>query len=318
MSGIRNVLSLLIVFFCANQLSGQQMPFNPISYRIFSPFMLNPGAAGSKDFFSTDLLAGFNGRSSSQMITGNARIGKKGQKYLQTTTSGTFTNIGIGASAFHDFNSIDSTNTAGGSIALSYHIPLNKKGLTFLSLGASAKGLYHYYSGDYETNKPSKEFYFPNVDFGIYLYGPDFFTGVSATNFLGAPEDTSSLNIYPVPVSRQYNFIAGYKIVLVRSINLVLEPSVMILTDDSLTFNVRETIEPVLKVYVGNFAIGTYFNDYNKISFFFQYRYPKFYVGAFFALPKDSPYFQKSPTTEIALGINFSGNRSGYTRYGHW
>jgi hypothetical protein len=74
----------------------------------------------------------------------------------------------------------------------------------------------------------------------------------------------------------------------------------------------------MLKVYAGNFCIGTYFNDYSKISFFFQYRFPRLYLGAFFAMPKNSPYFKESPTTEIAVGINFSRNKSGFTKNSHW
>jgi len=188
----------------------------------------------------------------------------------------------------------------------------------FLSAGVSVKGLYHYYHGDYDFDIPPREFYFPNVDFGLYLYAPSFYAGVSATNFLAPPKDTSSFNVYLVPVSRQYNLIAGYKFVLSRSLNLILEPSLIIHTDDSLSFNIRESLEPVLKLYAGSFCIGTYFNDYSKISFFFQYRYPRFYVGAYFALPKDSPYFKSSPTTEIALGINLSRNHSGYIKSVHW
>lgn len=318
MSINKKVLIFIFVFSCFYPLLGQQMPFNPISYRIFSPFLINPAITGSKDFFSTDLVAGFNGTSNSQILSGNSRIAKKGVAYTGSSAVSSFTNIGIGGAAFNDFNSVDSTHTAGGNLAVSYHIPLNNKSLSFLSIGASIKGLYHFYEGDYEMNMPAKEFYFPNADVGIYLYGPRFFTGLSATNFLDAPKDTTALNIYRVPVSRQYNFIAGYKFVLSRSLNLVLEPSLMILTDDSLSFDLKESIEPVLKLYAGNFCLGTYFNDYNKVSFFFQYRYPRFYIGTFFALPKDSPYFQKSPTVEVALGINFSRNGSGYTKSWHW
>lgn len=294
------------------------MPFNPISYRLFSPFVLNPAIAGSKDFFSTDFIAGFTGKSYSQIVSGNARIAKKGPKYTESAALKSFTRFGVGGSVFNDFNSFDSTYTTGFNVALSYHIPLNNKGLTYLSIGASGKGIYHYFAGDYDFNIPSKEFYFPNVDFGVYLYGPDLMAGISATNILGAPSDTSTINNYQVPVSRQYNFIAGYKFLVYRPLNIVIEPSVMISTDDSLSFKPKENIEPVLKIYVGNFCIGTYFNDYSKVSFFFQYRYPRFYLGTFFALPKDAPYFQKSPTTEIAFGINFSRNRSGYNRSSHW
>ncbi|MFZ0281346.1 MAG: type IX secretion system membrane protein PorP/SprF [Bacteroidales bacterium] len=318
MSVNKKVLLLFFAIPCFYTLYGQQMPFSPISYRIFSPFLINPAIAGSKDFISTDLLAGFNGRSYSQIISVNSRIAKKGISYSGSSSDASFTNIGIGASAFNDSNNTDSTNTAGGSLALSYHIPLNNKNLSFISIGASFKGLYHYFHGDHDLNIPSKEFYFPNADAGIYLYSPRFFAGVSATNFLSAPRDTVVLNPYQVPVSRQYNIVAGYKFILSRSLNLVLEPSIMILTDDSLHFDLKESIEPVLKLYTGNFCLGTYFNDYNKVSFFFQYRYPRFYIGTFFALPKDLPYFQKTPTVEIAVGINFSRNKSGYTQSWHW
>lgn len=318
MSLTRKVIFLFFILLQAFPSFGQQMPFNPISYRIFSPFLLNPAIAGSKDFFSTDVIAGFTGRSYSQVMSGNTRITKKGPAYTEASPLKYYTNFGAGLSGFNDFNSNDSTSTAGLDAALSYHIPLNKTALTFLSVGVAVKGMYHYYHGDYDLNVPPKEFYFPNIDFGVYFYGPSLYTGVSATNFLGAPEDTAKLNIYKVPVTRQYNFIAGYKIVLVRSLNIVLEPSLMIITDDSLSFSIKESIEPVLKLYAGNFCVGTYFNDYSKISFFFQYRYPKFYIGTYFALPKDSPYFKKTPTTEIAFGINFSRNQSGYNKSVHW
>jgi type IX secretion system PorP/SprF family membrane protein len=318
MSAKRKLLIIICVASCFYPLTGQQMPFNPISYRIFSPFILNPAIAGSKDFFSTDFICGFTGKSYSQILSGNARIAKKGPKYLESTTTKSYTNIGVGGSAFNEFNNLDSTHTTGLNLALSYHIPINNKGLSYISIGASAKGLYHYYAGDYDLNIPSKEFYFPNIDFGVYYYSPELIAGISVTNILGAPSDTSAINNYKVPVSRQYNFIAGYKILVYRPLNIVIEPSVMIFTDDSLTFKAKENIEPVLKVYVGNFCIGTYFNDYNKVSFFFQYRYPRFYIGTFFALPKDAPYYQKTPTTEIALGINFTRNSSGYRRSAHW
>ena len=212
----------------------------------------------------------------------------------------------------------DSTHNAGISAAVAYHIPLSKKALSFLSLGASVKGMYHFYEGNPDRSMPYKEFYFPNVDVGLYLYNPKAYAGLSVTNLLDPPKDTATLTNYRIPLSRQYNFIAGYKIVLSRELNLVLEPSILIHTDDSLSFDIKENIEPALKLYAGNFCLGTYFNDYSKISFFFQYRYPSFYVGTYFALPKNSPFFKKSLTSEIAFGINFSHNKSGYTKNGHW
>jgi type IX secretion system PorP/SprF family membrane protein len=310
---MKKVFLILIAVLFAEFSFGQQLPFYPVSYRIFSPLIINPAYAGSKDFFSADIIAGFQGETYSQIISGNTRISKKVPGYVLSSKSSEFTNIGVGGSVFNTMN--DTSQLSGAGAGFSYHIPINKESLTFLSIGASVKGAYYLYKGDEDLSRPSKEFIFPNADFGIYLYNPSFFAGLSATNLLGRND---TLTKYYVPLSRQYNLQAGVKILISRSLRLVVEPSVMINTDDSLSFDIKENIEPMLKVYAGNFCIGTYFNDYSKISFFFQYRFPRLYVGAFFALPKDSPYFKETPTTEIAVGINFTRNKSGFTKNGHW
>ncbi len=318
MSVYKKLSLLILALFCLNTSYGQQIPFNPVSYRIYTPFLINPAIAGSKDYFSVDMLAGFSGKSKSQILSANTRITKKVIGYLPSGRTYSFTNIGAGLSGYNSFETGDSTHNAGMSATAAYHIPLSKKALSFLSVGMSIKGMYHFHEGDSGRSVPFKEFYFPNIDIGLYLYNPKAFTGLSVTNLLDPPGDTDTISNYRIPLSRQYNFIAGYKIVLSRSLNIVLEPSILIHTDDSLSFNIKESIEPALKLYAGNFCIGTYFNDFSKISFFFQYRYPKFYVGTYFAIPKDSPFFKKSLTSEIAFGINFSHNKSGYTKNGHW
>lgn len=316
MSAAKKVFLILISVLLTEISSGQQMPFNPFSYRIFSPFVINPAVAGSKDFFSTDVLAAFTGEAYSQMVSSNGRLLKKEPAYSLSAPTYKFTRIGIGGSLFND--TYDLIQTAGASLAVSYHHPLNKNSLSFISAGASVKGIYHHYDGTVDLSIPEKEFVFPEVDLGIYFYNPSGFAGISATNILARPEDTDGEISYKVPVSRLYNFIAGYKFVISRQLKIVAEPSLTITTDDSLSFDIRENIEPALRMYFSNFCIGTYFNDYSKISFFFQYKYPKFYVGTFFALPKDSPFFKKSLTAEVAFGLNFSHKKAGYTEYGHW
>lgn len=312
------VLPLILLLFTCYISSGQQVPFNPVSYRIFTPLILNPAIAGSKDYFSVDMIAGFRGKSYSQILDGNTRLVKKTEGYQSTDNTYSFTNIGIGFSGFNDYNANDSTHNAGISAGGSYHFPLDIRGVSFISVGAAIKGMYHFHEGNPDLNTKYSEVYYPNADIGVYVYTPSLYGGLSVTNLLGSPDNPDTLSNYCIPVSRQYNLIAGYKILLSSSMNIVLEPSIIIHTDDSLSFDPRENIEPALKLYAGNFCIGTFFNDYSKVSFFFQYRYPRFYIGTFFALPKDSPYYKKSLTSEIAFGINFSHNRSGYTKYGHW
>lgn len=319
--GITSLIKIFLLFqaaFLFESVHGQQVPFNPVSNKIFNPFIINPAAAGNKDFMSFDLLAGFNGQSHSQMISGNTRLLRKASGYGTTRKIYSFSNIGAGGFAYNDYNNADSTHNAGLSATVSYHIPLNSEALSFFSIGTSIKGMYHFSEGDSIMNIPYKEFYFPNADIGVYFYNPNSYAGISVTNILDPPDDTDTLMVYNVPVSRRFNLIAGYKFILSRSLNIVLEPSLIIHTDDSLSFDFKENIEPALRLYAGNFCIGTYFNDYSNISFFFQYRYPKFYVGTFFALPKDSPFYKKSLTAEIAMGINFAHNKSGFSQHGHW
>lgn len=307
---------ILVLVLNAIMSYGQQLPSYPVSYRIFSPLIINPAYSGSKDFLSADAIAGFKGNNYSQILSTNTRISRKVPGYLLSSRSSEFTNLGAGGTLFNIID--DSTQSAGIIASFSYHIPINKQSLTFLSIGAAARGTWHKLKADEDSDRNQKDFIFPNADFGIYLYNPSFYAGISATNLLGRPADRDTLSSYSIPVSRQFNLQAGAKLVISRALRLVIEPSILINTDDSLSFDIKENLEPMLKIYAGDFCLGTYFNDYSKISFFFQYRFPRFYVGTFFALPKDSPYFKESPTTEIAIGINFSNAKSGFVKNGHW
>jgi type IX secretion system PorP/SprF family membrane protein len=289
----------------------QQVPFNPVSYRVFNPFILNPAIAGSKDFFSIDMVASAQKDFNAQIISGNTRITRKTPGYFSSPAGYKFTRIGIGGYFFNDFSS--PSRNLGAGLGASYHLPLNKKNLSFLSIGASVKGVSFTResvpASDPEPAIPAKNILYPNVDVGIYFYGPNLFAGVSATNLLGNPENSDTLGKFDVPVSRQYFFQAGYKILLSRSYNIVLEPSLIINSDGSSSQKTEDMLQPMMKLYMENFCVGTYFNDFRHYSVFFQYKYPRFYIGAFFQVPKNNPYFKKDLISEFTLGINLSGSR---------
>ena len=61
----KTILIIAFILIC-NDSSGQQLPVNPTSLRIYNPFIINPAIAGSKDYLSVDLLAGFQGKSYSR------------------------------------------------------------------------------------------------------------------------------------------------------------------------------------------------------------------------------------------------------------
>jgi type IX secretion system PorP/SprF family membrane protein len=281
---------------------------------VFIPYIYNPAMVGSKDFLSIGVNATFQGNSNTQLISGNTRLSKTNPGYFSSPDITEFKNTGIGASVFNDFDGL-SRNT-GLSVSGSYQIPLNTSELSFLSFGTSVKGEYNSITS-LERHTVAKTFY-PNLDIGIYYYGTNFFTGLSAINMLGSPWDPDSIGVFIIPVSREYFFTAGYKLLLSRSLNIVLEPSILILATDS-TFNkISKNINPILKLYMEDFCIGTSFPSDGKISFFLQFRYPGFYVGAFYELPEKTAYFKKAPIVEFTLGINIQSDKSRFSNHSHW
>jgi type IX secretion system PorP/SprF family membrane protein len=307
---------ILINAISFNVVYGQQTPDFPLSYRIFSPFIFNPAIAGSKDFTSVDLLFSNYGKSNSQLASGNLRLSKSHKEYFSSLSTPEFTNIGVGGYLFNDYNDLSRNIGIGGTV--SYHLQLDKNAISYLSFGVSAKAVFNDYSGDIDLNKPAAKTFFPNFDAGLYYYTTYLFAGISATNLLGNPNKPDSLGFYTIPVSRQLFFQVGYKLVLSRSLNLLLEPSLIVNSDDTFSGKITGMFKPGLKLYAGNYCIGTYFDDFNKISFFLQYKYSKIYVGTYFELPYNSPFYKQPILAEFALGVNISAIKSGFSRGNHW
>ncbi|MFO7575934.1 MAG: PorP/SprF family type IX secretion system membrane protein [Bacteroidales bacterium] len=310
-------LVCLIVFLSSSKIaSGQQAPFYPVSYRIFNPFIFNPAVAGSKDFTTADLNAGKHGDLNSQIISFNGRLSKPGLSYFSSEGIPEFTNIGIGGIVFNERN--DLSRLVGIGATGAYHLKLNRNALSFISVGASLKALFNNYPGDEDLSRPSKSTFFPNVDLGIYYYSPYIYAGVSATNLLGKPSEPDTLGYSTIPVSSHYHLNVGTKIILLKSYNLVIEPSLFVIADDSLSQKPIEMIKPALRLYAGKFCVGTYLNNLDNISFLFQFKYPKFHIGAYFEMQRKSPFYRTPPIAEIAFGMNLAAIKSGVSRLNHW
>ena len=295
------IIALLSVY----NATGQHTPYNPISNRVFTPFMINPAITGSKDFMALDLSATIQGDNFSQLLSGNSRIAKKGPRYFGAPVAKSFTRFGTGAAIFNDASG--PSRNLGLSVAASYHFPLNDKNLSFISGGIALKGIYNMTDSIPDPGAPARNAFIPNADAGIYLYGQKFHAGLSATNILGSMTDSADMAIYKIPVTRQYFFIAGYKIVLSKSLNIVLEPSLIVNLDDSLDFSDKKSYNPMLKLYMDAFCIGSYLHSYDNLTFFFQYKFPGLYIGTLVDFPRNVPFYKSDLTVEIAAGFNFGG-----------
>ena len=312
-SVVRILLTVVLVS-SLGILKGQQTPLSPLSYWVFMPYIYNPAMAGSKDFLSVGATAAFQDKSNAQLISFNTRLTKNNPRYFSSPETKEFRNIGIGVSGFKDFDGY-SRNT-GLNASASYHIQLNRRGLSFLSLGVALKDEYSSINS-VNGNLVKKNFY-PNLDIGIYYYGTNFFAGISAINLLGSQWKPDTLGNFIVPVSKEYFFTAGTKIILSRSLNIVLEPSVLILTTDSTLNKLGNNIFPILKLYLGDFCVGASYRNVSKLAVFAQFRYPKFYVGAYYELSSKTPYYKNKPTVEFTLGLNIQTDKSRITNYSQW
>lgn len=315
---IFNKTFILLALFILSGLkvSAQHTPLTPISNRVFTPFIINPAIAGSKDFMAIDLSASIQGEESSQLLSSNSRIARKGPRYFGAPVGKSFTSFGVGGALFND--QFGPSRNIGVSAAASYHLPLNEKKIAFISGGLAIKGIYNIMDSVPDVGLPRKESIIPNIDAGIYLYSQNLYAGLSATNLLGSMVDSTDMALYSIPVSRQYFFLAGYKFVLNRSLNIVLEPSLIVNFDDSLQFDNKESYNPMLKLYMDAFCIGGYLHNYNNLTFFFQYKFPKLYLGTLVDFPRNVPLYKRDLTIEIAAGLNFGGvTKTSGNRY-HW
>jgi type IX secretion system PorP/SprF family membrane protein len=295
----------------------QQTPFNPLSYWVFTPYIYNPAMVGSKDYMTLDFNAAFQSKSYAQFLGGNARLSRTKPGYFSSPQLKEYNGVGLGGSLFNDYNGL--SHNIGASAAGSFQIPMGAKDLSFLSFGASVKGVYNISdSGAVETGSASKNIFYPNLDAGAYYYGTNLFTGVSVINVFGNQGGHDSLGNYRIKAGRQYFFTIGYKFLLSKTQNIVLEPSILIDATDSTLGKIGDNINPILKLYIDNFCIGSYFLSEGNTSFFFQYRYPKFYIGAFYELPRKTAYYKKAPVVELTLGFNFRNDKSRFSKRSQW
>jgi type IX secretion system PorP/SprF family membrane protein len=310
------ILLALFAGVVSNRAEAQQTPRYPVSFRIFSPQLFNPATVGSKDNSEVFFMAGRYGETSSQLLGLNSRLMKRGASYISSPGYPEFRNAGLGGFIFNDVSEHSRNTGLGGSF--SYHLPLGDDELSFLSFGLTAKAVFNRYSGDPDLGETAKTSFFPDFDAGIYFYGPNLFAGISAVNLMGKPDDPDTTDSYVIQASREYYFQIGYKALLIESWGFVIEPSLIVNTGDTLSGKFSDMLKPALKIYAGNFCAGTFINDFHKTSIFFQFKYPSFYIGTYFEMHNNSPFFRMPLRAEIVLGLNLSSVKSGFSRKNHW
>lgn len=312
-----NRLSMVIIGLMGfTVLMGQHTPSKPFAYPVFTPQLINPAITGSKDFTNINLIIRVNGSPGAQMLSYNSRLNSKKAGTSMVPGSSSFSNFGLGAYVYQD--QLGLSRNIGFGVSGAYHIALGDQKLSALSIGLTARGTYNMISDEDETASGKTNSFNPNLDAGIYYYGPSAFVGVSANNVLGMLSDTVLTIADEAFVPREFHLYGGYKFILSRKNAIIFEPSLLLSYGDSTLFEDAYRVAPMFKFYMQNFYVGTFFKRKEHLSFFFQYQFPKFYTGLFVEFPRKGFLTSDNIILELTLGMNFGKDKRAFSQSRHW
>jgi type IX secretion system PorP/SprF family membrane protein len=289
-------------------LNAQEVPSRPLSIPVYHPMVLIPGYAGSKDYAKFGLTSRIYKVPDNQIISFHQRM---------NGSNGVFSNFGIGGYFFQE--QFDTYWNTGLAAVGAYHYPVDKARLHNISVGATLKGILNVPKKQPEIPDDSLNSSFkPNMDLGLYYYGPSAFAGISVTTLFGTRLDDGLTVDDPAYIPRAYNFYGGYKFLLSRKNSIVLEPSLLISVNDSTFSELHRHMVPYLKIYLQNFYIGTYVKSKDIFALFFQYQFPRFYAGVFLEFPRVGFLNEDNIIFEVSLGVNLGTGDQRFLQFRHW
>lgn len=305
---IRRLVFVLIVFAGISSLNAQQIPSRPLSIPVYHPMVVNPAYVGSKDFTNISLTSRIFKTPNNQILTIHQRI---------TGSDGFFSSLGAGAYLFQE--QLEESWNMGLAVGGAYHMPLDKASIHNISAGASLKGFFNFPKSVAEsTGDTTGTTFLPNMDLGVYYYGPTAFAGLSVTSLFGAKKADEITEESEAYLPREYHLYGGYKFLLSKKNAIVLEPSLLVSLDDSTLSEPHKHLIPYLKLYLQNFYVGTYMKSVDIFALFFQYQFPRFYTGVFLEFPRVGFLNNDNIIFELSLGVNLGHEGSKFLQYRHW
>jgi len=212
-----SLIVLLLAILSSEFMTAQQDP--QYTQYMYNMNVVNPAYAGSKESLSITALyrnqwSGFDGAPETFTFSAHSPLGDK---------------VGLGLSAIKDeLGPVSETN-----VYADFSYTLEIGGNTKIALGVKAGATFHDVGlTDLELQDPNDPFFsqnisntYPNVGAGAFLYGDNFYVGVSVPNLLNSVHlDENGLKYGSE--TNHYFGTAGY--VFQVSENVKLKPSVMV------------------------------------------------------------------------------------------
>ena len=280
------ILTILVF----SSIKAQQIP--PLSQYSLNPYAINPAAIATNDqlqlaFTYRKLWAGIDGSPTIQFLSGNMKVANA---------------MGAGMKIFN--YQAGPMRKTGVELTYSYHLEINTE--TRLAFGLSGL-IYQFYlkKSDLEVEDPNDPVFagedkmiVPDASFGTYLYGENYFVGLSVPQLINRNIDLKSDNILQEKQVRHYYLFGGYNFEINQ--DLMLKPSLLFKFIEAGLFQVDVNTQVV---YKDAFIFGLSYRSSDAIVFQLGFHYEELLIGYSYDL------------SISGLNVSTFGSHEIYARY---
>jgi type IX secretion system PorP/SprF family membrane protein len=290
-------LAIMCMFLAINMLTdsvkAQQIP--NFSLYNMNHYLLNPAASGTTDRLPVSISyrkiwAGINNSPSVQYISANMKVAK---------------DMGVGAKLFNfQAGPLRKTGIEG---TYSYHLSLGS-GDTRLSFGLSLL-MYQFYLNksdllvediDDQVFMGDEQMFVPDAGFGTYLYGKNYYVGLSIPQLFQKNIDLKSDAVLEQKQVRHYYLHGGY--IFETGSDFKVEPSLLL---KFIEIGIFQADINALVTYKDMVSFGISYRTSEAMSFQLGYKNPDIFVGYAYDLVLSGMQGNTSGSHEILFTYTF-------------
>jgi type IX secretion system PorP/SprF family membrane protein len=300
---------------------GQQEPI----YSMYSMngFLFNPSIAGGDGYTTVglsarDYMLGFPGSPKTYVLSIHGRLmrsplkvsGGAGSKKSVSKRSG---RIGLGGYLFNDRNG--AVERTGGSFTYAYHIFLQNTQLSFGLAASTFQFKFDQSKFIYGTNQGpeplqdkniSNRLLVPDISFGSYLSGTDFFLGFSVTNLFQTHISLSEAS-YDFRMLRHYFLMGGKR--FNSEDRFSYEPSFLIKATENMVFQGDLQMR---FYYNQDYYLGLCYRTGSAVGILMGIKFNRFCLGYAFDYGLNSMQKYTYGSHELNIAIKFGDNARRY------
>jgi len=263
------IISFLFILAALSEVTGIAQQIPNFSLYNMNHYLLNPAATGITDRLPVSISyrkiwVGFDNSPSVQYLSGNMLVAK---------------NMGVGARLFnYQAGPLRKTGMEG---SYSYHLALGQ-GDTKLSFGLSLL-MYQFYLNrddlyvediDDQVFMGKEKMFVPDAGFGTYLYGKNYYVGLSVPQLFQRNIDLKSDIILQQKQVRHYYLHGGY--IFEAGTDFKIEPSLLLKFVESGIFQADIN---ALVTYKDMVNFGLSYRTEDALSFQLGYKNPDLFIG---------------------------------------